>query len=420
MTAASQRDIRRQPRRTRAIRCTILLGFALAAAVAIPSAPTAGTAAASDTATASAFDAQGMWIWYVSRSHGGDVGRIIGRARRSGIATVYIKAGDATRSWGQFSSSLVDALHAGGLKVCAWQFVYGDSPYKEANVGAAAVEKGADCLIIDAEGQYEGKYASADRYIRKLRAQIGPDFPLSLAAFPYIDYHPGFPYSVFLGPEGAQYNQPQMYWRTIGTNVPSVYAHTYHYNRVFKRPIYPIGQTYQAPSLREIKRFRRYSLNYGAGGVSWWSWQETTGREWGVLGSRVGRIGGVQPGAELPLLKRGSRGDLVVWAQEHLIAAGQQQLPVTGLFKGQTRNAVIAFQQQKGLLADGMIGTDTWHKLLEYAPVRVLWGSDVYTRGSSSSAREPLSLAARPGGESAPLSASLPARRNEIDPGPRP
>jgi peptidoglycan hydrolase-like protein with peptidoglycan-binding domain len=122
---------------------------------------------------------------------------------------------------------------------------------------------------------------------------------------------------------------------------------------------------------------------------------------------------GVQPSLELPLIKKGSKGDLVVWAQEHLIAAGQSDLPVTGIFASRTQAAVAAFQQQKGVLADGMIGTDTWHKLLDYTPVTVEWGSAVYNRRSRS-------ITARPGGADAPLSASLPPHRNEINPGPRP
>jgi hypothetical protein len=407
----------RQPgysRRSRALAARGLAAALLAiAAIAVPASARADTGAvpnSSGTASASAFDAQGMWIWYVSKSHSGSLSRIIGRAKQSGIGTVYVKAGDGSGTWSQFTSSLVSALHAGGLRVCAWQFVYGDAPYKEAQVGAAAVDKGADCLIIDAEGQYEGKYASADQYIRKLRALVGTDFPLGLAAFPYVDYHPGFPYSVFLGQDGAQYNLPQMYWKTIGTSVGNVFGHTYLYNRVFQRPIYPIGQTYSAPGSRAITRFRRLSLSYGATGVSWWSWQETTGRDWGVLGRRVKRVGGFRPSLELPLLKKKSRGDLVVWAQEHLIAAGQSSLPVTGLYGNQTYNAVFAFQQQKGLLADGMIGTDTWHKLLEYTPVRIPWGAR--TARARSVGGRPVSAA--------PLSASLPARANEIDPGPQP
>ncbi len=69
-----------------------------------------------------------MWIWYVSRAQGGNVNRIAKRARNRGIEYVLIKAGDAGRTWSQFSPALVKALHARGLKVCAWQFVYGDNP----------------------------------------------------------------------------------------------------------------------------------------------------------------------------------------------------------------------------------------------------------------------------------------------------
>ncbi len=74
------------------------------------------------------FDRQGMWVWYVERSDGGSVPAIVAQAKRAGIGTVYIKAGDGGGVWSQFSRGLVRALHRGGLDVCAWQFVYGDHP----------------------------------------------------------------------------------------------------------------------------------------------------------------------------------------------------------------------------------------------------------------------------------------------------
>ena len=42
----------------------------------------------------SAFDRQGMWVWYVSRSEGGSVGAIVARAKRNDVGTVYVKSGD--------------------------------------------------------------------------------------------------------------------------------------------------------------------------------------------------------------------------------------------------------------------------------------------------------------------------------------
>jgi hypothetical protein len=358
------------------------------------------------------FDRQGMWIWYVERSNGGSIPAIVAQAKRAGIGTVYIKAGDGGSVWSQFSTTLVGALHRGGLDVCAWQFVYGDSPVAEAKVGAGAVARGADCLVIDAEGDYEGKYASADLYIRTLRAAIGDAFPLSLAAFPYVDYHPSFPYSVFLGPGGATYNQPQMYWKTIGTSVRAVYEHTYLYNRLWGHPIYPIGQTYEAPGKGPLKLFRRFAASYGGLAPSWWSWQETNGQEWGALGARSAArpVTGYRQSLEHPLLKRGSKGDMVVWAQERLVGAGVD-VPITGVYGKLTYAAVRSFQDAKGLPTDGKLGTGTWESLLNFTPYRMRWSGSRARAGTSSARVQP---------PSRPLSATLSAHAYEIPPGPAP
>ncbi|HWX88085.1 MAG TPA: hypothetical protein VNX67_07920, partial [Solirubrobacteraceae bacterium] len=121
-----------------------------------------------------AFDGQGMWIWYVSQSDGGDLPSIVAQAHAAGVTTLYVKSSDGSSNyWSQFSPELVQQLHANGLKVCAWQYVYGTSPAGEAGLGARAAATGADCLVIDAESEYEGKYGAAQTYIADLRAKIG-------------------------------------------------------------------------------------------------------------------------------------------------------------------------------------------------------------------------------------------------------
>jgi hypothetical protein len=313
---------------------------------------------------------------------------------------------------------MVSTFHRAGIDVCAWQFVYGDRPVAEARVGAASVRRGADCLVIDAEGDYEGKYAAADRYIRALRARIGAGFPLSLAGFPYVDYHPSFPYSVFFGKGGATYNQPQMYWKAIETSVRAVFEHTYLFNRLWGHPIYPLGQTYGGAGRKSIQRFRRFSVSYENLEPSWWDWQETTGAGWRGLKARIDHpIVGYRPVASHPLLKRGSRGDLVVWAQEHLRSAGQS-VPVTGIFAKATRAAVRRFQEAAGLRVDGVIGSATWRALLRYRPVRWPWAA--HRRHRRHRRHGGAQASARPVPPSRPLSASLPARADEIDPGPNP
>ena len=220
------------------------------------------------TAAGTAFAGQGMWIWYMSASDGGSVASIVAQAKAAGVTTLFIKSSDgSTNYWSQFSKQLVEELHAQGLKVCAWQYVYGSNPAGEAELGARAVANGADCLVIDAESQYEGLYGAAQTYIDTLRAKIGPAYPLGLASFPYVNYHPSFPYSVFLGPGGAQFNAPQMYWHDIGTSVASVFVNTFEQNLIYGRPILPLGQTYGGVSSSRTHRLplARERLRSGGG-----------------------------------------------------------------------------------------------------------------------------------------------------------
>lgn len=348
---------------------------------------------------------RGMWIWVLSSSDGGNLSNLVAGAHRYGITTVMIKSGDGTGIWSQFNPEVVATLHRSGLKVCAWQYVYGDHPITEAYVGAAAVRDGADCLIIDAESQYEGKYVSAQAYMTRLRKLVGGSYPIALAGFPYVDFHPAFPYSVFLGPGGAQYNAPQMYWAEIGTTVDAVYAHTFAFNRIFRRSIYPLGQVFNHPRLGQIKRFRAMSRSYGSANVSWWDWQEASAGAWLALSQSVGVLHGFAPYTAYATLGFHARGDLVVWAQEHLVSAGQR-LAVDGSFGRATLKAVKSFQASHGLTVDGLIGQETWNALLRYAPVHVRW----VHRG-----RRIVALA-RHGTQTLPVpkSANLPAKRDEI------
>jgi hypothetical protein len=400
----------------------LLILFAVVAPSGGGSGPGVSTAAAEGTKTgtpptnakrartpSNPYRGNGMWIWYVSRSSGGSLKRIARKAKRHGIKVLYIKSADGSTAWDQFSRALVRKLHRRNLRVCAWQYVYGKRPAAEAKRGAQAVRKGADCLVVDAEAEYEGRYRAADRYVDKLRRRVGRKFPTALSTFPYVHYHPSFPYSVFLGPGGVKYNLPQIYWHAIGDGVGEASRITIRYNRVYRRSINPIGQTYRdaggRPSRKQIQRFRRLAISFGFKGISWWSWQHTSRKQWRALRRKVDKgISGVRRGVRnYPLLAKGSNGDLVVWAQEHLRGAGAR-LAVTGHFGRKTRRAVKRFQRKRGLEVDGKLGPRTWRKLLKVRPDAVDWSSRGRKQGKAS------------GAPSEPRSASLPAVRYEIPP----
>ena len=258
--------------------------IAVLAAPRTPRPPVALAPGAAVAPVSSAFDAPGMWIWYLNDSDGGNVAAIAAQAQAAGIRTLYVKSSDGgSNYWSQFSPALVAQVHSLGLNICAWQYVYGSQPAAEAALGARAVAAGADCLVIDAEVEYDGRYAAAQTYMQDLRAAVGPNYPIGLASFPYVDYHESVPYSVFLGPGGAQYDVPQIYWHEIGDSPDVAYAHTFVQNRIYGRQITPLGQFYGSVPPAQVERFRQVAAAYGAPGISWWDWQSSTPALWSAL-----------------------------------------------------------------------------------------------------------------------------------------
>jgi hypothetical protein len=318
-----------------------------------------------------AFQGDGMWIWQLGRSGGGDPAAIGAQARAAGIETVFVKSSDGGTAWPQFSPTLVAALHAQGLRACAWQFVYGADPLAEATLGAQAVAAGADCLVIDAESAYQGRYAQAQQYIGALRAVIGPDYPLGLTSFPYVDYHPRLPYSVFLGPGAAQVNLPQVYWKAIGGTVDAVSARTWAHNRIYGNPVAPIGQAYDGTGPDELQRFRQVWASYGVRGLSWWSWQASSPATWAALAA-PGPAPIPLPDPGFPALDGKSKGDQVIWLQQHL-ASFAPGLPIDGTVSPATKQALTSFQTSRGLPPTGETDPATWQAVLALPVTPVDW-----------------------------------------------
>lgn len=65
-----------------------------------------------------------------------------------------------------------------------------------------------------------------------------------------------------------------------------------------------------------------------------------------------------------PTLRRGAKGDLVAQLQTFLFKDGST-LAIDGIFGAGTQSAVRAFQRKYNLDVDGIVGPQTWGKLLE-------------------------------------------------------
>jgi hypothetical protein len=176
-------------------------------------------------------------------------------------------------------------------------------------------------------------------------------------------------------------------------------------NRVYGRPIFPLGQLWQAPPAGEIVRFRALAQATGSAGVSWWDWQEASLAGWNAIASPFASVAALDLG--WPTLRLRARGDLVVWAQEHLRGAGFPALAADGVFGSATRAAVSSFQAARGLPVTGALDPVTWPRLLAAPVVAPDWTATGASAARAASVGQPVR---------APRSARLPAVRNEIPP----
>lgn len=59
-----------------------------------------------------------------------------------------------------------------------------------------------------------------------------------------------------------------------------------------------------------------------------------------------------------PIIKTGAQGNITKWLQEQL------EISADGIFGEETRQAVISYQENRSLDGDGVVGKNTWKKLL--------------------------------------------------------
>jgi Putative peptidoglycan binding domain len=310
-------------------------------------------------------------LWVARTPAGSSPQQMAAVAGQAGIHTLFVKAADGSTAEPGFTPALVGGLRAAGASVCAWTFVYGQQPAAEAAAAEAAVADGAQCLVVDAEQHYDGRYGAAQSFVRALRRKLGTAFPIGLAGEALIALHPRFPYSVFLGPGGFDLDMPQVYWRQFGLSPADALAATIGPNQLYGRPIAPVGQLFGAPAASELAGFLSGARVYaGDRGASLFDLEEAQPAELAaVLAAPMPMLA---RRATLPTVRPGADGDQIVWAQEHLNGAGAH-LPVGGFYGAQTARAVARFQSRRHLPADGVLGPATWRALLRVRPRVPSW-----------------------------------------------
>ena len=338
------------PRRARPTTLVFAIALALIGCVV----PDCGLAAAS--AASSPFAGTALWVNAIPALENGQ--QLLAQAGGSHVRTLYVKAAEGSSVEPQFTPALLGELHAAGIAVCAWTFVYGTSPVAEAQAA------------VDAEEQYDGLYGAAQLFVHTLRSDLGAAFPIGLAGQAEVSEHPKFPYSVFLGPGAFNVDMPQMYWLELGVSVEAAYRVAIAQNAIYGRPIAPVGQLYNSPATAEVTRFRQLAGAYGAPGESFFDLDRALPEQLASLATPVPRL--ARRAVLAATLRPSADGDQVVWAQELLNAAGAR-LPVGGYFGAQTARAVGAFQGKHRLRVSGVIDAATWKALLRLRARQPSW-----------------------------------------------
>ena len=266
-----------------------------------------------------------MWIYQWDATEGGNARAVVSRARAAHLSTLYVRTGSTYDGYtgGPVLDALLPATRGSGLQVVAWDFPELIHPYADAlRLARAAVElrhvPGMPRVVAvapDIETAAEGTVISGLRvraYLSYLRHHIPRDVAiLATVPWPSPD-RAGFPYG-----DVAAYADafiPMDYW--YDADPATVVAQSFLQLRRYRRPILPVGQGYDsrldAPSLRpshpakELPAFFRIAHDYGARGVSLWSWQVAGGIQWRLLSgaSRLfpgpDRAGPVVPGRPGP------------------------------------------------------------------------------------------------------------------------
>ena len=89
------------------------------------------------------------------------------------------------------------------------------------------------------------------------------------------------------------------------------------------------------------------------------NWKQLSGSSCLCLLSAITALAGMSSASEAKVLKLGDNGPDVVNLQQRLQELGYFNRRPTGFFREITKEAVVKFQQRKGLMADGVVGPQT-------------------------------------------------------------
>lgn len=297
------------------------------------------------------------------------------KVKSDGVELVYIKATEGTTYQDLWLENHYQGAKSIGLFTGFYHFLVGTSqPESQAlNFYNTIKEKKSDllpCLDIEVSGFDVGDYAL--RFLKKFKELSGMNMVIYTGAYFSRDNLPmeiKQNYPLWLAHYGVEpWKSNLVTLAGFTTLVGHQYTEKGKVNgistdvdmNVFNENIF----------LNKVDTSINKS-NSSINNVDWlseylksWNWKEWVGKLQRTIGVNIDKIVGPITLKACTLLKKGMYGELVKRLQEVLKAYGFNCGDIDGIFGDNTYNAVVAFQKSRGLVADGIVGQNTWRKIL--------------------------------------------------------
>ena len=231
-------------------------------------------------------EGKGFFTWKIPNCEHGDAGQIAAHSKAAGLTHLVLKIADGTMiyngTWGDptdYTTPVVKALRAQGIKVWGWHYLYGDYPNGEANVAIARIRQyDLDGYVMDVEKEYKasGKKAAAKRFMTQVR-EACPNLTIALSSFRYPSLHPQVPWTEFL--EHCDLNMPQVYWMKAHNPGDQLERCIKEFqNKHPSLPVVPTGAAFREfgwkPSDAEVLEFCNKAKELNLSALNFWEWSD--------------------------------------------------------------------------------------------------------------------------------------------------
>lgn len=159
----------------------------------------------------------GVWIYDLNRAEGGDMAKIVAKARKYRLSHLVVCADRNGRPFNNREKikKLFNLCCENGIIPVSFESCCGQNPLAELKAACQTVEDGAVFCIFDMEGEYESKDGAEKMEavllpFRNWRDQYYPDCLIGVSTFGLRSYHASFPWEVAF--KYCDIILPQYYW----------------------------------------------------------------------------------------------------------------------------------------------------------------------------------------------------------------